>query len=379
MYIYHDLNSHDVFVFSRYILVRGYDANVNVRHYGCHGDQSLQSRGQNSQGAQMDPHFSAQVDLLCSAHASWPWTSSGINKFGILFICFKGVYTMKRFFYNDGIYAHYKTYIPIPQLFIWDIFIFTLAWFQVSIDLSFYSTQESETEIHTRKSSFKNRRQTSMRKTRENALSSIQEYAISRQNTIRRRLNSAETATGEEDNTPTEATPLTSEQAAEPVPEVIWLRRDEVYPTSTNTQTNSFEMNVFPPNTNYSTTNSNSNSADTKLPGSGKKRHTTDRTKRGKQNATGNSSTVTKPCHISRELSPKDGDAKSQLHFRKLVVVEWQRIAAVVDRVLFWVYCIGTFAAYLVILIVIPNENYAKWDAKIERNPNIRSESRYTM
>lgn len=49
------------------------------------------------------------------------------------------------------------------------------------------------------------------------------------------------------------------------------------------------------------------------------------------------------------------------LRARKQVVAEWQRIAIVIDRILFWVYFLGTICSYLVILFVIPRQNYAKW------------------
>jgi hypothetical protein len=40
---------------------------------------------------------------------------------------------------------------------------------------------------------------------------------------------------------------------------------------------------------------------------------------------------------------------------RKKVVVEWQSIATVVDRILFWIFLLGTAVAYLVILVLVPN------------------------
>ncbi|WAR04964.1 ACH10-like protein [Mya arenaria] len=228
---------------------------------------------------------------------------------------------------------------------------------------------ENDTEIDTRKASFKNRRQTSMRRTRETALSSIHEYTISRQNTIRRRHSSSENPGGE-DNDINEITPLNIiEPEAGPEAEVIWLRRDEVYP-ATSPQTNSFELEVPKPCSHQE--HNNTLEASRKA---GPKRERFEKRARPKRVKT----TAVKPCHISRDFSPKKGDIKSEIYFRKLIVVEWQRIAAVVDRVLFWVYCIGTFVAYLLILVIVPNQNYALWNAKIQPNPNIRSDSRYTM
>ena len=49
------------------------------------------------------------------------------------------------------------------------------------------------------------------------------------------------------------------------------------------------------------------------------------------------------PCHKEEALA-----------FRKLIVVEWQTIATVVDRLLFWIFLIATVAAYLIILLFIP-------------------------
>ena len=40
---------------------------------------------------------------------------------------------------------------------------------------------------------------------------------------------------------------------------------------------------------------------------------------------------------------------------RKRVIVEWQSVATVIDRVLFWVFLIGTGIAYLVILVIVPH------------------------
>lgn len=40
---------------------------------------------------------------------------------------------------------------------------------------------------------------------------------------------------------------------------------------------------------------------------------------------------------------------------RKKVIVEWQSIATVIDRILFWIFLIGTVAAYIFVLILVPN------------------------
>ena len=40
---------------------------------------------------------------------------------------------------------------------------------------------------------------------------------------------------------------------------------------------------------------------------------------------------------------------------RKEMIVEWQTIATIIDRLLFWIFFIGTVVAYIVILICVPN------------------------
>lgn len=204
-----------------------------------------------------------------------------------------------------------------------------------------------------------------MRKTRETALSSIQEYTLNRQNTIRRRHSNSEYNL--ENDTVTEATPLTADVDAEPEPEVVWLKRDD-FREPPKPFSNTFEME------------NNSNHTDNKqTPASRREpRHPRHESRTRPQRLKPNTS-VSKPCHFKANITPKEGDTKSETYYRKLIVAEWQRVAAVVDRVLFWVYFIGTIVSYLVILIIIPRENYALWDAKIQQTPYVRSDSRYTM
>ena len=45
---------------------------------------------------------------------------------------------------------------------------------------------------------------------------------------------------------------------------------------------------------------------------------------------------------------------KAALVERRQMVVEWQTIAAVVDRLLFWIFLLGTLVAYVVILYITP-------------------------
>ncbi|XP_064644534.1 neuronal acetylcholine receptor subunit alpha-10-like isoform X2 [Lineus longissimus] len=51
------------------------------------------------------------------------------------------------------------------------------------------------------------------------------------------------------------------------------------------------------------------------------------------------------------ELSEK----KIEFMRQKRIIAEWQRIAAVIDRMLFWVYFFGTIFAYVTILCIVPN------------------------
>ncbi|XP_046544567.1 neuronal acetylcholine receptor subunit alpha-10-like [Haliotis rubra] len=58
-----------------------------------------------------------------------------------------------------------------------------------------------------------------------------------------------------------------------------------------------------------------------------------------------------------------DGDSDSDSansipHLKKVIVAEWQRIAVVVDRFLFWFYMFVTFTSYLIILIIVPAQHY---------------------
>ena len=39
---------------------------------------------------------------------------------------------------------------------------------------------------------------------------------------------------------------------------------------------------------------------------------------------------------------------------QKTIIAEWQRIAAVIDRVLFWTFVLATLASYVIILIILP-------------------------
>ena len=45
---------------------------------------------------------------------------------------------------------------------------------------------------------------------------------------------------------------------------------------------------------------------------------------------------------------------EQSLALRKEIVVEWQTIATVIDRLLFWIFLLATIIAYLVILVFVP-------------------------
>ena len=202
-----------------------------------------------------------------------------------------------------------------------------------------------------------------MRKTRETALSSIHEYKIHRQNTIRRRHSNSETDQHQE--TEITISPQTSEVEQETEAEVIWIRRDEVYPELSKPKPMPFEIED-----NSDISNTQLRSKDTFKPRYQKKRKVGTRrtvTATDKQNNDQSASNV------------KGNNVASDIYARKMIVAEWQRIAAVIDRVLFWIYLIGTIASYLVILIVVPKSNYDRWNSEIKHLPEVRSDSRYTM
>lgn len=69
-----------------------------------------------------------------------------------------------------------------------------------------------------------------------------------------------------------------------------------------------------------------------------------------------------------RSRIPEVCRTRSALYQRKLIVAEWQQIASVIDRVLFWFYFVSTVASYILILVVVPNCNYKKWNEEIWRN-----------
>lgn len=68
-----------------------------------------------------------------------------------------------------------------------------------------------------------------------------------------------------------------------------------------------------------------------------------------------------------RSKIPEVCRTRSALYQRKLIVAEWQQIASVIDRVLFWFYFVSTVASYILILVVVPNCNYKKWNEEIWR------------
>ncbi|XP_041371894.1 neuronal acetylcholine receptor subunit alpha-10-like [Gigantopelta aegis] len=66
-------------------------------------------------------------------------------------------------------------------------------------------------------------------------------------------------------------------------------------------------------------------------------------------------------CCDVRCSSPERASTPScvtSLHKKRVVIAEWQRIAAVIDRAMFWFYFVATFVSYFVILIIIPAQHY---------------------
>ena len=228
-------------------------------------------------------------------------------------------------------------------------------------------TQENEQETDSRGGSFRNRRGQSLRKSRETALSSLHEYALHRQATIRRRINSSE-----QNQEPEETTELMArapkEQDTEPEPEVIWIRRDDVHPRR-GPRPQSLTFEIEEPDYCTSELNHNVKSNNHKSQNKTRSRPKTDLAQKEKRKAN----------HLLNDFKPEVGDISSELFYRKLIVAEWQRVAAVVDRILFWLYLVGTIAAYIVILIVIPKKNYDEKSEAIKELPDVRLESRYTM
>ncbi|KAL3836119.1 hypothetical protein ACJMK2_021570 [Sinanodonta woodiana] len=78
-------------------------------------------------------------------------------------------------------------------------------------------------------------------------------------------------------------------------------------------------------------------------------------------------------------MSKDDDNSEQEMYYRKMVVAEWQRIAAVIDRVLFWIYFLGTIASYVVILIIIPGKNYTEWDAEVKQVRAMQNSQGFTL
>ena len=64
----------------------------------------------------------------------------------------------------------------------------------------------------------------------------------------------------------------------------------------------------------------------------------------------------------SRRQSPVSPGCSKQkaLHSRKETIVEWQIIATVLDRLLFWIFLLGTIGSFIVIILVAPKTKVAK-------------------
>ena len=73
--------------------------------------------------------------------------------------------------------------------------------------------------------------------------------------------------------------------------------------------------------------------------------------KRGGGNRRGRSKAK---CDQFARIVAKSCRREQSLALRKEIVVEWQTIATVIDRLLFWIFLLATVVAYLVILIFVP-------------------------
>lgn len=71
-------------------------------------------------------------------------------------------------------------------------------------------------------------------------------------------------------------------------------------------------------------------------------------------------------AEVELNLNAIQCKTRNDLVKRKFIVAEWQRIATVVDRVLFWFYFLGTLASYLIILVFVPNSKYSEWSDAID-------------
>ncbi|XP_071156262.1 neuronal acetylcholine receptor subunit alpha-10-like isoform X2 [Mytilus edulis] len=71
-------------------------------------------------------------------------------------------------------------------------------------------------------------------------------------------------------------------------------------------------------------------------------------------------------AEVELNLNAIQCKTRNELVKRKFIVAEWQRIATVVDRVLFWFYFLGTLASYLIILVFVPNSKYSEWSDAID-------------
>ncbi|XP_048780699.1 neuronal acetylcholine receptor subunit alpha-10-like isoform X2 [Ostrea edulis] len=83
---------------------------------------------------------------------------------------------------------------------------------------------------------------------------------------------------------------------------------------------------------------------------------------------TGDNNNTTKEkmlLETGKSRAPEVCRTRSSLFQRKLIVAEWQQIASVIDRVLFWFYFLSTVVSYILILVVVPNYNYKKWNEEL--------------
>lgn len=137
-------------------------------------------------------------------------------------------------------------------------------------------------------------------------------------------------------------TEVTSIEADIENEETVWLGRDEHHESLETNQTE-FKSNHSNNNNRHEINYSESKSSEREM-------------------------TICPEEEVEVNLNAIQCKTRNELLKRKFIVAEWQRIATVIDRVLFWFYFLGTLTSYLVILIFVPNSKYSEWSDAIEHN-----------
>ncbi|ESO85362.1 hypothetical protein LOTGIDRAFT_154855, partial [Lottia gigantea] len=67
---------------------------------------------------------------------------------------------------------------------------------------------------------------------------------------------------------------------------------------------------------------------------------------------------VSKPVQYSYSIESNLSDLP-HVDRKKIMIAEWQRIAAATDRILFIIYMLATVTAYFILLIILPTQHYS--------------------